>query len=61
MQCPECQKEGKKSKVYQGMSTTTLLGWIPYWDEEGKYHNDNPNTTTTEYSCSNGHRWTNVI
>ncbi len=57
MMCPECVKEGKKSCVYIGTSTTTLLAWTPYYDEDGGYHNENPNRITTQYSCSNGHRW----
>lgn len=57
MKCPECIKEGKKSNVYPGMSTTTLMKIFEYYDEEGKYHYSNPNTTTTYYSCSNGHKW----
>ena len=58
MKCPECQKQGLKSKVYVGSSTTTLLAFQPYYDEEGNYHYDDPNTIYTSYSCSNGHSWT---
>lgn len=60
MRCPECEREGKKSKVYVGMSTRTLMGWQPYYDEDGKFHNDDPNHTTTEYDCSNGHKWKEI-
>lgn len=58
MICPKCKKEGKKSRVYPGMGTSTLLFCPPFYDEEGKYHNHDSNTTTTEYKCSNGHKWT---
>ena len=58
MKCPECQAEGIRSCVNVGRSMTTLMGWSPYYDEDGNYHSDNPNITTTEYSCSNGHKWT---
>lgn len=58
MKCPECVKENKKSFVNVGMSMTTAMYAAPFYDEEGKYHHHDPNTTSTEYSCSNGHRWT---
>lgn len=58
MFCPECQKEEKKSMVYVGASTTTLLGFTPYYDEDGVYQHNDPNITTTNYSCSGGHTWT---
>lgn len=36
----------------------TLMCANPYYDENGKYHHNDPNTTTTYYNCSNGHQWT---
>ncbi len=56
--CPGCKKQGLKSKVYPGLSSTTLAYYPPFYDEEGNYHNHDGNTTTTEYTCSNGHKWT---
>lgn len=58
MICPECQKEGKKSMVYPGVSSTTLMYCAPFYDEKGEFHNHDSNITTTPYSCSNGHEWT---
>lgn len=58
MFCKECKKLGLKSKVYPGLSSVTLLYCPPFYDEEGNYHDHDSNTTTTEYSCSNGHKWT---
>jgi len=29
----------------------------PFYDEEGKYHDHDPNSSSTSYSCSNGHTW----
>ncbi len=58
MFCLECQKEGKKSKLYIGTSLVTCMGFTPYYDEDGVYQHNDPNTTTTDYSCSNGHAWT---
>ena len=57
MKCPECVKEGKKSKVFIGTSTRTLMYWQPHYDEDGVLHSNDPNKTTTDYSCSNGHKW----
>lgn len=57
--CPECQKNGQKSRIMIGLSRTTkLMIPRPYYDEEGNYVcSKNPNTRITEYSCSNGHKW----
>ena len=57
MKCPQCIAENKRSCVYQGMSTTTLMEIAQYWDEDGNYVYHDPNITTTQYSCSNGHKW----
>jgi len=57
MICPECKKLGKKSLVYPGACMSTLLAAIPYYDEDGNYHFNDPNTVTQGYSCSNGHHW----
>ena len=61
MKCEQCTKEGKKSTINVPLSgVTTLMCPAPdYYDEEGELHRGhNPNTTTTEWSCSNGHNWT---
>lgn len=58
MICTKCRDEGKTSKVYSEGGTSTLLGGGgPYWDEEGVYHNHDPNTRTIGFHCSNGHTW----
>ena len=57
LKCPTCVKEKKKSKVYPGISQTTLSYTPPFYDEEGAYHNHDANTTTTPHKCSNGHEW----
>ena len=57
MTCEQCSDEGKRSKVYPGPSSVTLMHWQPYNDEDGNYVSNDPNTHTTEYDCSNGHRW----
>ena len=55
--CPECVEQGQRSKVFEQGSTKTLLGWRPFWDEDGKRHSHDPNTVTSYYKCSNGHVW----
>ncbi len=57
MICKECKKKGLKSKIYPGVGSRTLLYCPPFYDEEGKLHDHDANTTTTDYFCSNGHKW----
>jgi hypothetical protein len=57
MKCEECVEAGEKSRVTGGGGSRTLMGHSPYYDEDGIYHNHDPNTMTSSYSCSNGHRW----
>jgi len=57
MKCPECLAAGLKSRVESLGGTVTLMGWAPYWDEEGVYHSHDPNIRKSEYGCSNGHAW----
>lgn len=54
-----CETENKQYRVYQGVTITTdVAAPAPYWDEEGNYIvSPDPNTSSTEYSCSNGHKW----
>jgi len=57
--CRECEKEGKKSRVDVQGATSTLLATQQYYDEDGGYHFDDPNTTTHNYECSRGHKFSN--
>jgi len=57
MKCPYCVEEGKKSCVTEQGGSTTCMGWEAYYDEDGKYHNHNPNHHSGGYYCSNGHSW----
>ena len=62
MKCPVCEREGLKSTISGGdYCTTTSMGWRSYWDEDGKYHNHDPNWRSQVLHCSNGHslfrRW----
>lgn len=58
MICKQCRDEGKLSKVFPGCGTRTLMNCPTFYDEQGKFHDHDSNTTTMDYSCSNGHRWT---
>ena len=59
MKCTYCQEEGLTSSVRShGGSRTLLGGGGVSWDEEGEYHDHDPNATTMLYTCSNNHCWT---
>lgn len=57
MICAECRKAGEKSQVFIGGRYSTLMNGSQYWDEDGILHDHDPNTYTTTYACSKGHRW----
>lgn len=57
MICQECRNSGEKSTVTQGISLTTLMYFPIIFDEQGNRIETGRNSTKTEYSCSNGHRW----
>lgn len=56
--CPICKVLKKKSIVHGGVVMSTLMCTSSYYDEDGKYHYNDPNTHTYSYSCSNGHVFT---
>ncbi len=57
MKCPECVAVGLRRTETAGGTSTTLM-WSPaFYDEDGKYHDHDPNKKTAEYACSNGHKW----
>ena len=55
--CPSCVREGTRSTVtVGGGGFVTLMGWSPFYDENGNYHTHNPNDTGWQYwKCSAGH------
>ena len=57
MKCPICIQLELKSTLNVGSSWSTVMNWQPYYDEEGNYHDDDPNTITTDYRCSNDHKF----
>lgn len=57
VRCRECIDTGVRSRLYEGFSKTTLMAVRRYYNEDGQYVVDDPNTRTTHYSCSNGHSY----
>ena len=57
MICPQCEAAGERSRVYPGRVDITLMNVSEYWDEDGNYVVDDPNTRTSPFFCSTGHRW----
>jgi hypothetical protein len=57
MKCPECVKAGLRSTVTLVGESSSLVMGSQWWDEEGKFHDYDPNITTADYKCSAGHRW----
>lgn len=58
--CPECRKEGRKSKVYiEDMTSTAMNCGGGFYDENGYFQPvEDCNTVTTYYRCSRGHTFT---
>lgn len=57
MKCKQCNEEGLTSRVEVGPGFRTAMCAVPYYDEQGRYHYHDPNTSTYTYQCSNGHEW----
>ena len=57
MICAQCESAGERSRVYPGETDITLLQVVSYYDEDGVFVTDDPNTRTQAFSCSNGHNW----
>jgi hypothetical protein len=57
MKCPVCEEMDLKSKVFPGTQTTTLAMGESYYDEDGEWHDHDPNRTTRSFWCSQNHGW----
>jgi hypothetical protein len=60
MICKKCQDSGQRSIV---RILGTKKGDIPkdfFFDEEGVEHSHDPNVVTTQFRCSNGHRFQEI-
>ncbi len=60
MKCPECIKQGLKSIVAIKEVNKTLNNYLPFYDEEGNYHNHDYNYTYSNMECNNGHLFLTV-
>lgn len=58
--CSACWLTGERSTVPAGTCARTLLAYQSYYDEEGRLHGHDLNTTTCAATCSRGHHlvWT---
>jgi hypothetical protein len=58
MKCPICVSVGQTSKFYwdSGGYGTSMCG-DSYYDEDGKYHNHDPNVEKRSCRCSRGHEF----
>lgn len=57
MICEQCEKENKKSKIYENGIISTCLYCLTFYDEDGKLHHHDSNIITMGYRCSNNHEW----
>lgn len=57
MFCNKCLEEGETSIITPSGSTSTLMYSDPYYDTEGLYHYHDPNTHSSNYRCSRGHKF----
>lgn len=55
--CPTCKELTQKSSVYHDGSSTTCMGFSEFRDEDGVQHYHDPNTTFSDFHCSQGHRF----
>lgn len=55
MICKNCEENNQKSIIHILYTSVTTMNVISYYDENGKYHHNDPNITTTYFRCSNGH------
>lgn len=58
MTCEKCQKAGQQSKIFiKGSLNRSLIYHEAYYDEDGVYHDHDPNGYQQGFECSNGHVW----
>ncbi len=61
MKCPQCVEQGKSSCCYERSMLKTLMSCVPFYDADGKRHYHDLNHETRNYSCSNGHQWSEKV
>jgi len=60
MICKKCQEDGKESFVLLGTSVSTAAYFQSFYDNNGAFHGHDGNVLKTEYTCTNGHTWSEV-
>ena len=60
MICPVCKENNEKSTVTSHGSMSTLMAYMSTYDEEGHMHYHDGNRITTDFTCSNGHKFASV-
>lgn len=58
MICPECEKAGLESCVYEEEVVHSSSGYQPFWDYKGVYHHHDKWNVEVTYHCDNNHKWT---
>ena len=58
--CTKCRDAGLRSTVRVLGTKQTDMPRDVYFDEDGTEHSHNPNLVTTQFRCSNGHRFQEV-
>lgn len=56
--CPICKLANVAGIAIKCRSTTTMFGWGPFLDDEGRKHEHNPNAIERHLTCARGHQWT---
>ena len=60
--CPYCADEGKRSSLYPpAYYYMTAMMTHPYYDEDGRRHLHNSNTSSGTWRCSRDHTWTRSV
>lgn len=57
MICPQCEKAGVRSQVFLHNAVRTMNDYPTFFDENGRLHHHDANTTTAVYRCSRSHRF----
>ena len=56
---PDCEKDPSECRVAERSRGTTMMGWAPVYDGNGRLTNSDPNTTRCRRDCSTCDRtWT---
>lgn len=57
VRCPFCTSRDDRSAVFVDCTIKTALAVSHYYDEAGRWHMHDPNTTSIVYHCAANHVW----